>query len=118
MPSQSASSLRRKKVKAHFWPLGLSSGPTVPGTSHSPFLILQLTWPMKDQRAELALFPLTYVPIEDGDQHIQSPFQPHEPQAEEHNQLQNWTPSRPQVATQEAELPAKVSPCRSWWCLC
>ena len=59
------------------------------------------TGPRKDQSAELAfLFPLTYVPIEDGDQHVQSPVQPHEPQADKHNKLQSWTPPGPQVATQ------------------
>lgn len=55
---------------------------------------------MKDQSAKLAPLSLTYIPIEDGHQHIQSPVQPHEPQADDHNKLQSWISPRPQVATQ------------------
>lgn len=125
---------RENESKPTYGPLVPSSGETAPGTSHSFFLTTQLSplpqcpgltvhppppaSPVKDQRAKLAPLSLTYVPIEDGHQHIQSPVQPHEPQADDHHKLQSWISPRPQVAAQETELPAKVSPGRCWWPLC
>lgn len=58
---------------------------------------------------------LTYVPVEDGHQHVESPVQPHEPQADEHNKLQSWASPGPQVTAQQAELPAQVTP-GGWTC--